>query len=70
MLGKVSLMSFIYEFLETFCFPKENSCSIFKKYGVEKVYIYHILTNTDSTSLKFLFVCDLNSDMTEGKYRK
>lgn len=66
MLGKVSLMSFTYEFLETFCFPEENSCSIFKKYGIEKVYIYHILTNTDST-LKFLFVCDPNSDMTEGK---
>ena len=57
MFAKLSLMSFIYEILET----------IFKKHGLEKVYIYHISTDTDSTSLKFLFICDLNSDTPESK---
>lgn len=40
-----------------------------KKYGPEKVYIYHVLTDTDSTSLKFLFVSNPNSDVPESKYR-
>ena len=67
MFAKLSLMSFIYEILETFSFPDENVCSIFKKHGLEEVYIYHISTDTDSTSLKFLFICDLNSDTPESK---
>ena len=35
---------------------------------IEKVYMYHILTNTDSTSLQFLFENDPASDITESKY--
>ena len=70
MFAKLSLMSFIYEVLETFCFPDENVREIFKKYGIEKVEIYHILTDTDSTSLKFLFISDPNSETLEDKYRE
>ena len=69
MFAKLSLMSFIYEMLETFCFPDKNVKAIFKKYGVEKVYIYHVLTDTDCTSLKFWFVSDPNSDLPKSKYR-
>ena len=42
MSAKLSLMSFIYEVLETFCFPDENVQAIFKKYAIEKVEICHI----------------------------
>lgn len=49
MFGKLSLMSFIYDMLETFCFPGNEVQKIFQKYMIEKVYIYHVLTNTDST---------------------
>ena len=70
MFAKLSLTSFIYEVLETFCFPNENVRSIFKKCGIEKVYISYVLTETGSTSLKFLFVCDPNSDMPVSKYRE
>lgn len=55
--------------LETFCFPDKNVKAISKKYGVEKVYIYHVLTDTDCTSLKFWFVSDPNSDLPKSKYR-
>ena len=37
MFAKLSLMSFIYKVLETFCFPDENVQAISKKYGIEKV---------------------------------
>ena len=42
---------------------------IYDKYLIEKVYIYHILTDTDSTSLQFLFVRDPASDKINKKYR-
>ena len=69
MFAKLSLMSFIYEVLETFCFPDENGREIFKKYSTEKVE-NHIVTNTNSTSLEFLFISDTNSETPESKYRE
>lgn len=36
---------------------------------IEKVYIYHVLTATDSTYLKFLLVSDPSSNVPESKYR-
>ena len=70
MFAKLSLMSSIYEDLETFCFPNENVKATFNKYGIEKVKIYHILIYTDSTSLKFLFISDPNSETPESKFRE
>ena len=58
MFAKLSLRSFIYEMLETFSFPDKKVQEIFQKYGIEKVHIYHVVTDTDSTCLKFLFVSD------------
>lgn len=55
--------------LETFCFPDKNVKAILKKCGVERVNTYHVLTDTDSTSLKFLFDSDQNSDVPDSKYR-
>ena len=69
MFAKLSLMSFIYKILETFCFPDKNVKAILKKYRLEKVYIYHVLTDTESTSLKFLLVSYPNSDGPKSKYR-
>ena len=41
---------------------------ILKKYSIEKVEIYHVLTDTDSTALQFI-VSDPNSDVPESKFR-
>ena len=69
MFAKLSLMSFIYEMLETFCFPDEKVQKIFDKHLIEKFYINHILTDTDSTCPQFLFVSDPKNDICEKKYR-
>ena len=69
MFAKLSLMSFIYEVLETFCFPDEIVRAILNKYAIKKVGIYRILTDTDSTSLKFMFISDPNSQAPESKFR-
>ena len=70
MFAKLSIMSFIYEVLETFCFPDENFRLISKKYSKEKVKIYHVITDTSSTSLKFLFISELGSETPENKFRE
>ena len=36
MFGKLSLMSFIYNMLETFCFPGNEVQKIFQKYMIER----------------------------------
>ena len=69
MFAKFSLKSFIYDMIETFCFPDKNTKEICKKFGIEWVEIFHVLTDTDSTDLKFIFISDPNSDIPESKYR-
>ena len=61
MFAKLSLKSFIYEITEIFSFSKENIDEIYKKYMIEKVEMFHVLTDTDSTSLKFVFILNSNS---------
>ena len=69
MFAKLSLKSFIYDLSEIFCFPIKEINDIYKKYLIEKVEIFHILTDTDSTALKFIFVSDPNSNVPEEKFR-
>ena len=70
MFVKLSLKSFIYEVTEIFCFPKENTQEIYKKYFIEKVEIFLVLTDTYSTAQKFIFISDPNSDITEDELKK
>ena len=69
MFAKLSLKSFIYDPSEIFCFPTKVVSDIRKKYLIEKVEIFHILTDTDSTALKFISISDPNSDVPEDKFR-
>lgn len=66
MFAKLSLMSFIYETIETFCFAKK----IYENYLIEKVYMCHILTDRDNTCLHFLFVSHPSSNIVDAKYRE
>ena len=69
MFAKLSLKSSIYDLTETFCFPQKQTADLYEKYSVEKVEISYILTDTDSTALKFIFISDPNSDLPEDKFR-
>ena len=70
MFAKHSSKTFFYEIIQTFCFPNEKTKQIFKKYQIEKVEIYHILTDTDSTSLKFVFISGPEIEIPESKCRE
>ena len=60
MFAKLSLKSFIYSLVELLHFPKENPIvvSIYKKYDIEQIFCYQVLTDTDSTSIQFIFASD------------
>ena len=51
--SKVSIKSFVYD---VFMFPDQEIQEIYQKYQVDKCYLYQNLTDTDSTSIFFLFL--------------
>ena len=42
---------------------------IYDKYLIERILVYHILTDTDSTSLQFIVISSLQSTFTEEQVR-
>ena len=70
MFAKLSLMSFIYELIETFYFRSEIVKKIYQKYLIEKVYIYYRLSDTDSTCLKSIFVSSTDNDILDRKFKE
>ena len=69
MFAKLSLKSFIYSLYETLRFPSPKVKEIFEKYQIKKILCYHVLTDTDSTSLQCMIISDPNSDFPESKIR-
>ena len=60
MFPRLSLKSLFCDRLETFCFSDENTKEISKKYGIERVEILLVLTDTDSAALKlYLFLTQI-----------
>ena len=55
--------------IDVFIFPNQEIQEIYRKYQVNKFYLYQDLTDTDSTSKFFVFICDLNSCVREDKAR-
>ena len=71
MFAKLSLKSFIYSIVELLTFPKENSIvsKIYEKYEIERILCYHVLTNTNSTSLQVIIISDPSSTFPECDVR-
>ena len=71
MFAKLSLKSFIYSLAELLSFPEENQPvkNIYDKYLIERILVYHILTDTDSTSLQFIVISSLQSTFTKEQVR-
>ena len=70
MFAKVSIKSFVCDMIDVFMFPNETTQSIYQKYKIEKCYLYQCLTDTDSTSLNFIFICGLGCTIDEIEARK
>ena len=69
MFGKVSIKSFVYDLIDIFMFPNSEIQNIYTKYKINRCYLDQNLTDTDSTSMFFVFICDLDSNVREDKAR-
>ena len=63
MFSKVSIKSFVYDIIDVFMFPNEETKQIYQKNNINKCLVEQSLTNTDSTSIFFVFTCDLKCDI-------
>ena len=63
MFSKVSIKSFVYDIIDVFMFPNEETKQIYQKNNINKCLVEESLTNTDSTSIFFVFICDLKCDI-------
>ena len=70
MFAKLSIKSFVYDMIDVFCFPNEAIKEIYHQYQIQKCFLYQNLTDADSTSLFFVFICNLESTISESKARK
>ena len=69
MFAKLSLKSFIYSLTEILSFPSSIAKEIYKKYQIDRILCYHILTDTDSTSMQFVILSDPSSNFPECDVR-
>ena len=70
MFAKVSIKSFVCDIIDVFMFPSEKTKSIYEKYKIEKCYVYQCLTDTHSTSINFIFICNLMCVVNELTAKK
>ena len=70
MFAKVSLKSFVYDIIDVFSFPDEEIRAVYNQYDIEKCFLYLNLTDTDSSSMFFVFICTLDCDVKESEFRK
>ena len=69
MFSKVSIKSFVYDLIDIFMFPTDEIKKIYQKYKVNQCYLDQNLTDTDSTSIFFVFICDLKCNVREDEAR-
>ena len=69
MFAKLSLKSFVYDMIDVFCFPNNEIQEIYDYYRIEKCFLYQKLTDTDSTSLFFFFICKNDCCIPESEAR-
>ena len=71
MFVKSSIISFVYDMINVFCFPEDNPKVqvIYDKHKIEKCLLYQNVTDTDSASLFFVFICNLNYQLNEKDSR-
>ena len=70
MFAKVSFISFVYDVIDVYAFPNEHVKDSVAKNDITKCNLYLILTDTDSASVFFVFVCKIHSLNTEVRGRE
>ena len=69
MFCKTSIQSFVYDLIDILMFSDETVKSIYDKYEIIKCFLYQKLTDIDSTSVFFVFICRLSYSFDKEKSR-
>ena len=69
MFCKTSIQSFVYDLIDIVMFSDETVKSIYDKYEIIKCFLYQKLTDIDSTSVFFVFICRLSCSIDKEKSR-
>ena len=69
MFPNTSLKSFVYDVIDVFYFPDETAKKIYGKHQIKTCFLYQNLTDTDSTSLFFIFFCNHGCSVSEKNSR-
>ena len=57
--------------IDVFLYPGEEEVKkIFQKYKVKTCHLYQNLTDTDGTSLTFVFTCNRSLEISEKRFKK
>ena len=67
--AKTSLASFIYDWINTFCFPNEETSKLYAHHKIIKLLPYLLMTDTDSASLEFIVITEDTYDCGERQMR-
>ena len=65
MFSKTSIHSFVFDLIDVFLFPDEIVKKIYEQYEIQKCFLSQNLTDAESTSLFFIFICKLLCSMKE-----
>ena len=69
MFSKDSITSFVYDLIHVFCFPNGEIKEIYNQRLIIKCHIYLNLTDTDSCSIFFSFICMKECNIRESESR-
>ena len=69
MFSKVSIKSFVYDIIDVFMFPNEEIKKNYQKYNINKCLVEQNLADTESTSIFFVFICNLACAVREDEAR-
>ena len=68
--AKTSLRSFVYDIIDVFCYSDDVLKAVYSNYQVKRCFLHQNLTDTDGTSLTFVFICDHGCKINEKDPRK
>ena len=67
--AKISLASFIYDCIDTFYVPSEETSLIYARHKIIKVLPHHLMTDNDSGSFEFIVIAEDTCDCGERELR-
>ena len=69
MFCKTYTQSFAYDLIDVCMYPNGEISKIYDKYEIQRCFLYQNLTDTDSTLIFFVFICQITCTINEKDSR-